>query len=713
MPFERPKNSAIHRIQDLSFRKKGPILQIKPTFAPPFLNDKSFQLYVTSVQKLIEKMIDPNLLSEMEGAQSEQELLAFFEKLMAQLPLFKYSHLQQSPNTLSVVNLCKSESTPGVGRYIADMLCRGLVPGKQLPLVGSRTLSFHFVHVPHTNFYLSENYIRIETQQEMQTIERQIQGLLKEIRINILAVNHAKYIVSRKNLSIEQKSTIIEGNLTPLSKTKNSDYSSRVSHFMKKLSTEEAIDQIKENITYLMETKPEAFERDVFYEIGHFIMRFRESFVAERDPKHVSRIIAFQYLLKKSTSKSIEAEPSKRHLTLKLLKTTLHTKDSSHMVLGILISMNILKDSETFNKHNILQAARSCLPNIQFVKNSYLVDTNDDKNRCLYLEVQKKDLEPFTLDEQKLLKAQLPQELKSRIHSVNHPIFMPRNEEEILRNIISLSKQIKYVRDIPQVIVRFDTQTDEEISFQVIVVRLLKHNSIPLTELIFNKKKSIRFTLDEIRTVGELKNKYIKEANVFHAHLKKASFFRKDLSLDLLKARNKVGQELIKMFGEFRDYNGGLIFKSQESLEKFKRKVSPSLRKHDLLLENFFYSIRPAVMQNIVPNEILQLAFQNFYIAVKHDFHKEPIFCHSQTQKKYFIGCIACPSSSFKDIFGSALPSLKIPEVNLAVSHLKVEGITISTYIYRSSKAYRHTSFLKVMLESLSKSKKKILRKKS
>lgn len=692
-----------------AYKAKGPLFKITPTFAPPFLNDKSFQLYINSVETLIQKMIDPRLIQQMQSVATETDLLGLFDQLSRQLPLFKYSHLEKTPCTLSVVNFCKSESAPGVGRYIADMLSRGLVPGKQLPLVGSRTLSFEFTQFPGKSFYLCENYIKILSNRELETVHNQIQSLLKEIRINILAVNHAKFIASAKNLSIAQKSTIVEKNLSPLLNNKQLNYSSNIQHFMKKVSTEEAIDQIKGNISKLMDENPKLFGHDVFYEIGHFLMRFRETFIAERDPRHVSKIISLQYLLKKSTIKAIEKKSNERHLTLKLLNTSISMEKKQIHVMGFLICMNTLRDSESFDKRNILQAARSCLANIQFVKNSYIVDSNHEKIRCFYLEVQKRTGDAFTQKEEHTLKTQLPAELQARIQSTNHPIFMPRNEEEILRNIISLSKQLKYVRDIPQAIVQFDKQTDEELSFLITIVRLLKKDSTSLTELLFEKKKSIRFSLDEIKTVGQLKNKYIKEAGIFHGHLKKASFFRKDFSLDLPKARRKITNELTKMIGEFRDFNGGLIFKSQEALEKLKKRVPPKFKKHELLLENYFYSIRPSILQNIIPVHVMKMGFEMFFSATKHDYKNKSHFFMSESHKKYFVACIAAKRSCYKDSISHHLTQLKIPEVNLATSHLKVEGVTISTYIYRSSKPQRHVSFLQTLLNAAAKcsSKKK------
>ena len=39
----------------------------------------------------------------------------------------------------------------------------------------------------------------------------------------------------------------------------------------------------------------------------------------------------------------------------------------------------------------------------------------------------------------------LPDQIKEHIEQLTHPIFMPRNEEEVLRNIMALSRQLRYV----------------------------------------------------------------------------------------------------------------------------------------------------------------------------------------------------------------------------------------------------------------------------
>jgi len=77
----------------------------------------------------------------------------------------------------------------------------------------------------------------------------------------------------------------------------------------------------------------------------------------------------------------------------------------------------------------------------------------------------------------------------------------------------------------------------------------------------------------------------------------------------LQKARQAVAHELIKILGEFRDYNGGMIVKQNEVLEQLRELFTETERKNEFLLENFFYSLKPAVMQSILPPKILKSLF--------------------------------------------------------------------------------------------------------
>jgi len=108
--------------------------------------------------------------------------------------------------------------------------------------------------------------------------------------------------------------------------------------------------------------------------------------------------------------------------------------------------MNLLRETERFDRRHILESIRAYIPEAQFVKDSYITERADERIRSFYLEVEKIGSKDFVLEEIKVLKKNLPKELQARIENVVHPTFMPRNEEELIRNIIILSKQLKYTK---------------------------------------------------------------------------------------------------------------------------------------------------------------------------------------------------------------------------------------------------------------------------
>jgi hypothetical protein len=216
----------------------------------------------------------------------------------------------------------------------------------------------------------------------------------------------------------------------------------------------------------------------------------------------------------------------------------------------------------------------------------------EDNIHLLYLEVEGEvDL--------KLLKEKLAEEIKNGIERVMHPIFMPRNEEEVMRNIITLSNQLKFPRDLPQVIISFDQQTDEELWFTVTVLRLKGEKDLPLQDLFMHKNPQMKFCPDRVKQVGLLRKKTPKEATVAHIKLPVYPFLRADHSVDLFKARHDVVLSLQKVLGEFRDYNGGMIAKQHEQFLALKNLLPDLGKKEEVLLEKFFHSLYPIELRSL------------------------------------------------------------------------------------------------------------------
>jgi hypothetical protein len=610
-------------------------LQIEPIF--PVVESESFSFFLASMEQLIETIIPESIKEPLFFHQDKTMIRKSFVRLSKLLPLFKHSCLDKAPTTITISSLTSFDFMEGVAGYISDMLSRWLVPGKQLTLAGHRSLSFRFISYPNQDFSLHEFLIPIESEEDIKVIKNNISSLLSELRITILAVYYARYIVSIQSLSLEQKTTMIQDNIATLinrpAQIKEGSVFDQMQQFLLKLSAEEKFHQVKKNITYLHQSRPKTFDKDLFYEVRYFINVFKEKFTASRDPRHVSRVIAFQYLFKKTIHSQILKEPHERHLSFKLLKTHIHHQPTSKKVLGILITMNFLKETERFDQKHILDAIRALVGNVSYIEGSYIYEHSNEKVRSFYLEIE---LYPLSFEHLKLLKKHLRKELKDRIENVVHHTFMPRNEEEIMKNIIILHKQLRFAKDLPQAIITYDKQLDDNISFQVILVRVLREESTTLQKEL--EKHHFSFMIDEVKPLGYLKRKHPKEAITFRMFLDKTPFFRKDFSLDIHKARNQVVRNLKKAIGDFRDYNGGMIDKQNEALESLRFSLKEEGKDNEFLIENFFYAIRPGFMQSILSTAILHRLFTMFLHSMEnHTDDRSHIIEKAQIDRQFLV----------------------------------------------------------------------------
>lgn len=190
------------------------------------------------------------------------------------------------------------------------------------------------------------------------------------------------------------------------------------------------------------------------------------------------------------------------------------------------------------------------------------------------------------------------------------PLFMPRNEEEVMRTVIALDQQLKFVGDKPQVHIAFDEQTERNLYFTIIVIRILKGEPSSISSLL-KASSFFQYLHDRTRAMGLIRKKYPKEATVFRVKFSKEDFYRSDGAIDLYKARLKVVEELTKWLGNFRDYNGGGLKKQNELLTLIKE----SLKEDSLRVENFFYSLVPALIRSTLEQE----AFVTLYKLLFED----------------------------------------------------------------------------------------------
>jgi hypothetical protein len=658
------------------------MLKIKASFPLPDENDPSYENFTLSIQQHLENIIPEEAKKDL-------------SKLNELLPLVICSSPNKHSLGIGITTLSASPYAHGTGRFMSDILSRWLIPGKILELGGTRTFAFFF-EGHHTEFLINERWVIASTAEDYALVHHNAKDLAKEIRLTLSAVYHARHLLTVKTLTKQERDALIAENISSLidrsSKAFDVSIFDELHQFFLKLSSEEKITQIRAHITPVFNMRVRVFDRDIFAEIQHFVLLFREKFTANHHLRYISRLICYQYLFRKALQVAITHNPSERHVSLKVF----HVKRDPP-ILGILVGITFLRENEIFKKKHLKEAIYSCLPHVSEVTDSFVVDWRNDKVPTFYIEMEKSDQKLFTLQEVKRLRQNLPQELRERIENVSHPVFMLRNEEEVLRHIVILSNELKYVSDIPQVVITFNNQSHLELTFNVILLRLLKPDSQPLKNLLPSN-----VTMEEVKVVGYLRNRHPKEMNVFKITLAKAPFFRKDYSLDLHKARQAVVAQLTEVLGDIRDYNGGMIAKQTETLSELRRLLHEDKMQNDFLMENFFYAIEPPIMQSLLKPELLKIAFQMLWEGLEKESKQTPYFFKTLYTQCTYVAAIAAPSASLKEDLLAHLSFLNISSINLTFSSIVIHERSCFVIFYHITDETRSTQLTEAIRNFLS-----------
>jgi oligopeptide transport system substrate-binding protein len=339
------------------------------------------------------------------------------------------------------------------------------------------------------------------------------------------------------------------------------------------------------------------------------------------------------HLIQKTLAQKVAFSPQELHIKIRWLPGILKFPFSTRSVLGCLVGYNALDKYELFDEENLYLAFQKLYPEVRLVKECFYQHTSQNKNlKMHYFEIEKKDGSNFSLEQQNLLKNNVEERVQNSIQKLSPSTFMRHNDEDTYKTILVLSKEISSLEDLPQVSINLDEQTGQEIVFQVVLVHPAPFHNFSLKERFLE----CSFVSKRMTTVRHLNNHPI-QAHVFSLHLLRTSaFLRTDGSLDFNLARQKVVSLLQAAVGEFRDYNGGLLLKQQEHLEKFRENFKEIDQD---VLDKFFYSITPLEKQAILDQDILFLFFKFFLehrnkkLGKSTDFN----FTHTQIGENVFL----------------------------------------------------------------------------
>ena len=486
----------------------------------------------------------------------------------SKLPIFRWFWKNDQ---LSLHLVCRHRLN--VGKFFYEMIHRWLLPGRRLDVAFSFCSDFNLVEGSHL-YTLAEMAIRLDKEIDRDHVEHNLRVIETEIRLGMVSVYHASRLLDMHLLSAQEKNGILQ-----------------------------------EKISKLIQRNPEEIDYDIFGELQHFTVMSKDEFKTPRDPHHLSRLITLFYLFRKSIERDQEKRPDKRHIRLKLASVKLDLPWGVKRVLGVCVALNFLRPNELFEERHLIRALQNGLVGIKAVSDSFFVNQGvDDGIHTLYLEIEKENGQDFTPAEIQHFRRFLPEELKRTVEVPLNSLFMPRNEEEVIRHVVSLSGQLRFVKDLPQVILIFDEQKESDLYFTVLLVRILYPSSASIQTLFSKDDSFMTYIPDRVKRVGMLRKRYPKEATIFRLKFSSKPFLRDDHSVDLFRARQSIIQELQRLVGDVRDYNGGMIAKQIELLASLQQLVGVD-RASRRLLESFFHAIYPIESRSFVPPEQLKKLF--------------------------------------------------------------------------------------------------------
>lgn len=400
----------------------------------------------------------------------------------------------------------------------------------------------------------------------------------------------------------------------------------------------------------------------VFKELDRIIANLEATFINQRRANHLARLAYSIYIIRRKLSKDMTLLPFNDYFDIRIFPSSLYFTFGSKPVLSILTHAHLKDKYEVFDEDQILFIIRKLMPEIQLVKDSvYTFQAPTNTVKTLYFEIHKKNGLRFTPEEISQLKELLKREIKFSIEQLVPRVFMIRNEEEILKNILILSREIHFVSDLPQVVILFDQQTPQEVIFTIILVRILKPGWSSIQECFAKVPLDVEYISDRCQIVRYLRKKHPLEANVFRIKLaKNPSLLRGDQSLSFYLARQKISRILVDTIGEFRDYNGGIIIKQREALSFFIEAFRELSIKEPDLLENFYYSLSPIEVQATLSLESLKILFELFLEARDANFIKSSdFFLKFQSNQKQLFILIRTPDENLKTEIDSILSSFE------------------------------------------------------
>lgn len=577
------------------------------------------------------------------------------------LPWLKLIPSSKDPVSISLFFL--SRERPHVGKFLSEMMTRWLIPSKQLPISLFFMAPF-FSKKKDTPLLCGQIELQLKSPKDMSLALCQFEVLKLELELGFGSPYHAARILEMKALSLDEKRMLIQ-----------------------------------ERVTRIVHRFPSWYDYDIFSLMQHLFIKVSAEYLRCREIRQFTENLTFFYSARKKFYKELEQFPDRRFIFTKVSRRGLRLPLGLKSVLGVLVGVNLLHENEKFGTDHLLKAVHSLVSGLAFVPGSDLLYQDTDYPfQLFYIELEKKEGKQLLKEEVDVLRDQLQPCIKGRVEHLHRSVFMPRNEEEIMRHIVTLGKELRFLSDLPQVIISFAKQTDDQLIFTLIIVRVLLPRT-PSIEDVFSGL-SIKAHLQRSKVLGFLRKRHPKEALVLDVEMQMANFLREDNCIDLYKARHKILLELEKGLGTVRDFNGGIIAKQNEVFQELVLILGKRSHQHHLLLDAFFHNIYPVERRSFIQPKILKMVFLGLVQLLQEPPGNKMGLKKLQTKECCFL-LIEPLDFLKKSNFEESLASLEMPLTDLITIKLEFEQRCILGYLYVTEDRKKQENALKVWKKTI------------
>lgn len=396
--------------------------------------------------------------------------------------------------------------------------------------------------------------------------------------------------------------------------------------------------KILQCLTRLKTKWPGYFEDDLWEDFYTFMVLTDAHFRSYRNSTHLTKVIASHYRMRKHLHQIINLTPHQNYFLYRIFPTKLHLLRKSAPILGLCLSMFFPNGYERFEENHFLLALQRYYPNISIVPNSLHIHLRPHTPiQSFYLEIEKRDHTNFSRGEIKHLREIMSRDFPRYIEKVVPMIFKKRNEEEIIRNILLLNREIKTNCDIPQMILLLEEVTVNSLVFNMLLVRVVTKKTPSIRSYLQKIGTEVEFTIDWSRVIGNFGKTYQKEAVVVRIIIRKEpSFLRSDFSINFYLVRQKVLSLIHNTIGKVRDYNGGILEKQEEQLAILQKQFTEANRQNPDLLEEFFYSLTPLEAQVAFNPSVIAILFDLFLQTINEPLPEVDLYILKEHQYEEF-----------------------------------------------------------------------------